>query len=51
MIHKRVVIDTTQGLIHFLLLAKPVKNDRSKTSAKAQSFLTDDNTTIPPMTT
>ena len=49
--HNSVVIDTTHGLIHFPHLTIPAKNTATETSAKPQSVLIQDNTTVPPMTT
>ena len=49
--HNNVVIDTTHGLIHFPHLTMRAKNAAIETSPKIQTVLTQDNTTVPPMTT
>ena len=49
--HNSVVIDTTQGLIHFPHLTMQLKSAMSQTSAKAQAFFIRDSITIPQMTT
>ena len=46
-----VVIDTTQGLIHFLHLTMQVKTASSQTTTKPQPVITDEALTIPPPTT
>ena len=46
-----VVIDTTQGLIHFPHLTMQVKTTSSETTAKAQPVTTDETLTMPPTTT
>ena len=51
MSHNIVVIDTTHALVHFPHLTMPVKNSAIEASAKPQPALTQDNTTVPPMTT
>ena len=48
--HNSVVIDTTNGLIHFPHLTMQVKSESSQTSAKPQSVPIHDNITIPQMT-
>ena len=49
--HNTVVIDTTNGLIHFPHLTMQVKSSLSQTSAKLQVVLIHVNITIPQMTT
>ena len=49
--HNSVVIDTTDGLIHFPHLTMQVKSASSGTSAKPQAVLIHDNITVPPITT
>ena len=49
--HNSVVIDTTDGLIHFPHLTMQVKSALSQTSAKYQAVLIHDSITIPQMTT
>ena len=49
--HNSVVIDTTDGLIHFPHLTMQVKSALSQTSVKPQAVLIHDNKTIPQMTT
>ena len=49
--HNSVVIDTTDGLIHFPHLTMQVKSAMSQTSAKPQPVRIQDNITIPQMTT
>ena len=49
--HNTVVIDTTHGLIHFPHLTMQAKNAAIETSTQAQPVLSQDNTTVPPMTT
>ena len=50
--HNNVVIDTTRGLIrHFPHLTMQVKNAAFQTSDKRQLVHSQDNTTVPPMTT
>ena len=46
-----VVVDTTQGLIHFPQLTMPLKTASSKTTTKPQPVMSDDALTIPPTTT
>ena len=46
-----VVIDTTQGLIHFPHLTMQVKSALSQTSVKTQAVLIHDNITTPQLTT
>ena len=46
-----VVIDTTQGLIHFPHLTMQVKTTSSGTTTKPQPAITDEALTIPPTTT
>ena len=46
-----VVIDTTQGLIHFPHLTIHVKTTSSETTTKPQPFITDEALSIPPTTT
>ena len=46
-----VVIDTTQGLIHFPHLTMQVKTASSETTTKPQPVITDETLTIPPTTT
>ena len=49
--HNSVVIDTTNGLIHFPHLTMQVKSALSQTSVKPQAVLIHDKITIPQMTT
>ena len=49
--HNTVVIDTTHGLIHFPHLTMQAKNAATEAGAKPQPVPTQDNTTVPPMTT
>ena len=49
--HNSVVIDTTNGLIHFPHLTMQVKSASSQASAKPQLVLIHDSITIPQMTT
>ena len=49
--HKRVVVDTSHGLIHFPHITTQVKNASSQASAKPQAVLIHDSITIPQMTT
>ena len=49
--HNSVVIDTTQGLIHFPHLTMQVKSPLSQMSAKPQAVPIHDSITIPQMTT
>ena len=46
-----VVIDTTQGLMHFPHLILQVKTASSKTTTNSQPVMTDDALTVPPTTT
>ena len=46
-----VVIDTTNGLIHFPHLTMQVKTTSSETTTKPQPVITDEALTIPPTTT
>ena len=46
-----VVIDTTQGLLHFPHLTMQVKTASSATTTKPQPVITDEALTIPPTTT
>ena len=46
-----VVIDTAHGLVYFPHLTVQVETASSETTAKSQSFLTDNNLTRPPRTT
>ena len=48
--HNNVVIDATDGLIHFPHLTMQAKNSAIETSAKPQPVLIHDNATVPPMT-
>ena len=49
--NNRVVIDTTNGLIHFPHLTMQVKTASSKTTTKPQPVITDEALTIQPTTT
>ena len=49
--NKRVVIDTTHGLIHFPHLTMQFETASSETTTKHQPVITDDALTIPPTTT
>ena len=49
--HNSVVIDTIHGLDHFPQLTMQAKNAAIEASAKPQPVLTQDNTTVRPMTT
>ena len=48
--HNNVVIEVTDGLIHFPHLTIQAKNSAIETSAKPQPVLIHDNATVPPMT-
>ena len=49
--HNIVVIDTTEGSIHFPHLAMQVKSTATEVSVKPQAFVIGDALTIPPITT
>ena len=51
MMNNSVVIDTTDGLIHFPHFTRQVKTTSSETTTKPQPVITDDNLIISPTTT
>ena len=51
MTNNGVVIDTTQGLIHFPHLTMQLKTASSETTTRPQPVITDEALTIPPTTT
>ena len=49
--NNKLVIDKTQGLIHYPHLRMQVKTASSETTTKPEPVITDDALTIPPTTT